>query len=101
MRVRALVEPLLSCRPDHLLDGPAALLGNHEIAGDPSDDAENPRLARAAQAICVHVDEDDYGTRSSAIIVVPDEPAAPDIRWTAQAPCHDRWHTADELWPPP
>jgi uncharacterized protein with NRDE domain len=100
-RVRALVEPLLSRQPDHLLDGLAALLANHENAGDPPGDTNNPRLAHAAQAICVHADEDDYGTRSSAIIAVPDERAVPDIRWTADAPCHARWRTADELWPPP
>jgi uncharacterized protein with NRDE domain len=101
-RVRALVEPLLDCRPDHLLDGLAAMLADHHTAGGPPPvDANNPRLARAAQAICVHADEDDYGTRSAAIIAVRDERPAPDIRWTADAPCHDRWRTADELWAPP
>ena len=59
----------------------------------------NPRLALAARAICVHADEDDYGTRSSAVITVAADPAPPTIRWTDDAPCHDRWRTSDSLWP--
>ena len=68
--------------------------------GDPPADASNPRLALAARAICVHADEDDYGTRSSAVITVADDPAPPTIRWTDDAPCHDRWHESDHLWAP-
>jgi hypothetical protein len=52
----------------------------------------------AARAICVHADEDDYGTRSSAVITVADGPAPPTIQWTDDAPCHDRWHASDHLW---
>ena len=66
--------------------------------GEPPADSSNPRLALAARAICVHADEDDYGTRSSAIITVDDEAAAPTIRWTGEAPCHGRWERSDSLW---
>ena len=52
----------------------------------------------AARAICVHADEDDYGTRSSAIITVDDQPGPPTIRWTGDAPCHARWERSDSLW---
>jgi hypothetical protein len=79
--------------------GLTTLLADHHIApGDPPEDSANPRLALAARAICVHADEDDYGTRSSAVITVAAEPSPPTIRWTGDAPCHDEWRTSDELW---
>jgi len=99
-RVHALLDPALTRPPDVLLDGLASLLADHRVpGGEPASDTTNPRLARAARAICVHADEDDYGTRSSAIITVGDDPGPPVVRWTAESPCRERWATADHLWP--
>lgn len=101
-RVRELLGPVLNRRPGALLDRLPALLADHRMPpGEPPADASNPRLALAARAICVHADEDDYGTRSSAVITVADDTAPPTIHWTDDAPCHDRWHTSDHLWAAP
>ena len=98
-RVRELLDPVLARPPAAVLDGLAALLADHHLPpGGPPPDTSNPRLARATRAICVHADEDDYGTRSSAITTVADHPSPPRIRWTDEAPCQDRWHPADHLW---
>ena len=98
-RVRALLALVLADRPPQLLDGLRSLLADHHLPpGEPPADTGNPRLALAARAICVHADEDDYGTRSSAVISVADGSARPTVRWTGDAPCHDRWHAADDLW---
>jgi uncharacterized protein with NRDE domain len=100
-RVRELLGPLLDGPPAALLDRLRVVLADHHVpAGDPPADTTNPRLATAARAICVHADEDDYGTRSSAVIDVADGAVAPTIRWTGEAPCHGGWQVADELWPP-
>jgi uncharacterized protein with NRDE domain len=101
-RVRELLDPLLNGQTTVLLASLPTLLADHHIPhGDPPADANNPRIALAARAICVHADEDDYGTRSSAVITVGDDPAPPTIHWTDDAPCHDRWHTSDHLWATP
>ena len=105
-RVHELIGPLLVGPSGGLLAGLPGLLADHHLA--PADappdfsptEVSNPRLAIAARAICVHADEDDYGTRSSAVISVSDGPAPPDIRWSGDAPCHRRWHDAGDLWPP-
>jgi uncharacterized protein with NRDE domain len=98
-RVRQLLDPVLTGPPAVLLDRLPSLLADHHLPpGEPPSDASNPRLAAAARAICVHADEDDYGTRSSAVITVADGPAPPIIRWTDDAPCHGRWHRSDHLW---
>ena len=100
-RVRALLEPVLDGPPTVLLATlPTVLADHHRPCGDPPADTGNVRLALAARAICVHADEDDYGTRSSAIITVVDDLAAPTIRWTDDAPCHERWHESVRLWAP-
>jgi uncharacterized protein with NRDE domain len=101
-RVRELLAPVLDGPRGALLDVLATLLADHEVPpGEPPADAVNPRLALAARAICVHADEDDYGTRSSAIITVDDGDAPPTIRWTGEAPCHARWERSDSLWSDP
>ena len=101
-RVRELLDPVLNRRPNVLRDNLPTLLADHHMPrGEPPADASNPRLALAARAICVHADEDDYGTRSSAVITVADDPAPPTIHWTDDSPCQDRWHASDHLWAPP
>ena len=101
-RVRELLDPVLDRRPAVLLDRLPALLADHRTPpGEPPADAANPRLALAARAVCVHADEDDYGTRSSAVITVTDGPAPPTLRWTGDSPCHDRWQASDHLWASP
>jgi uncharacterized protein with NRDE domain len=101
-RVRALLDPVLACRPTELLGTLRGLLADHHVPpGEPPEDSSNPRLALAARAICVHADEDDYGTRSSAVISIPADSHPPTIRWTDDAPCRRRWHTSDHLWPSP
>jgi uncharacterized protein with NRDE domain len=101
-RVRRLLDPVLDGPAAVVLDSLARLLADHDLpTGEPPSDTGNPRLARAARAICVHADEDDYGTRSSAVITVPDRPDRPSIRWTDEAPCHGRWHPSDSLWSSP
>ncbi len=98
-RVRELLEPALGSPPLALLEHLATLLGDHVIPpGEPPADTTNPRLALAARAICVHADEDDYGTRSSTVITVEDQPDPPIIRWTGEAPCHGRWERSASLW---
>jgi uncharacterized protein with NRDE domain len=98
-RVRELLAPVLAGRPNALVPGLTALLADHDMPrGEPPGETSNPRLAQAARAICVHADEDDYGTRSSALITVSEDAALPAIRWTDDAPCHDRWRTSDDLW---
>jgi uncharacterized protein with NRDE domain len=98
-RVRELLDPVLRHRPTALVDTLATLLADHLMpCGDPPAETSNPRLALAARTICVHADEDDYGTRSSAVITVADGVAPPTVRWTDGAPCHDRWRTSDGLW---
>ena len=98
-RVRALLDPFLGSPPDVLLRQLDILLADHLLpAGEVPQDASNPRLAAAVRAICVHADEDDYGTRSSAVISVADDTAPPIIRWTDEAPCQRRWHTSEQLW---
>jgi uncharacterized protein with NRDE domain len=98
-RVRELLAPALAGRPTELLARLPTLLADHHLPpGEPPTDTSNPRLALAARAICVHADEDDYGTRSSAVITVADERALPTIRWTDDAPCRDDWHGSDHLW---
>ena len=85
-------------RPSVILDRLTALLADHHMTpGEPPADATNPRLAIAGRAICVHADEDDYGTRSSAVITVAADAGPPTIRWTDDAPCHDQWRTSDSL----
>jgi uncharacterized protein with NRDE domain len=99
-RVRELLDPVLPCRPEVLFDSLPALLADHHLpSGATPEDATNPRLALAVRAICVHADEDDYGTRSSAVIAVAGDLVAPTIRWSAEAPCHRRWCTTDHHWP--
>ena len=101
-RVRELLDPVLNRRPTVLLDSLPTLLADHRMPrGETPADASNPRIALAARAICVHADEDDYGTRSSAVITVADDSAPPTIHWTDDAPCHDRWHASDHLWATP
>jgi uncharacterized protein with NRDE domain len=101
-RVRELLDPVLDGPPAALLESLPSLLADHRMPrGEPAADASNPRLAGAARAICVHADEDDYGTRSSAVITVADDVVLPRIRWTDDAPCHDRWHASDHLWATP
>jgi uncharacterized protein with NRDE domain len=96
-RVRELLAGALDATA--LLDSLPGLLADHHLPpGEPPADTNNPRLALAARAICVHADEDDYGTRSSAVITVAADSAPPTLRWTADAPCHDRWQTSDDLW---
>ncbi len=98
-RVRELLGPALHGERASLLEVLSTLLADHEVPpGEPPADSTNPRLALAARAICVHADEDDYGTRSSAIITVDDQPGPPTIRWTGDAPCHARWERSDSLW---
>jgi uncharacterized protein with NRDE domain len=100
-RVHELVDHLLDGPPAVLLEALPALLADHRVpAGEPPTDTNNPRLAQAARAICVHADEDDYGTRSSAVITVGDDPGPPMLRWTDQAPCDARWRTSEHLWAP-
>ena len=57
------------------LRGPLA--DHHVPPGEPPEGQQNPRLAQAAVAICVHADEDDYGTRSSAVDQHPRRPPIP------------------------
>ena len=98
-RVRELLGPVLAGGPTVLVDSLSKLLADHHMPqGEPPPDTGNPRLAMAARAICVHADEDDYGSRSSAVIVVADDPGPPSIRWTDVAPCHDHWRSSDHLW---
>jgi uncharacterized protein with NRDE domain len=98
-RVRELLDPVVACGRTVLLETLPTLLADHHITpGEPPADAGNPRLALAARAICVHADEDDYGTRSSAVITVADERVTPTVRWTDDAPCHDRWQGSEHLW---
>ena len=90
-RVRELLDPALHGQDTSLLEILPTLLADHEVPpGEPPAAASNPRLAVAARAICVHADEDDYGTRSSAIITVDDQPA----RRTSAGPATPR-ATAD------
>ena len=99
-RVRELLDPALAGPPTALLERLSTLLADHAVPTvEPPADSSNPRLALAAGAICVHADEDDYGTRSSAVITVAGDLAPPTIRWTGDAPCHARWQTSDCLWP--
>jgi uncharacterized protein with NRDE domain len=98
-RVRELLDPALRGQDTSLLDILPTLLADHKVPpGEPPADASNPRLAAAARAICVHADEDNYGTRSSAIITVDDHAGPPNIRWTGDAPCHGQWQRSDSLW---
>jgi len=98
-RVRQLLDPALARPGAELLELLPTLLADHRVPpGGPPADASNPRLALAAGAICVHADEDDYGTRSSAVITVADDLAPPSVRCTDEAPCHDRWRSAGHLW---
>jgi len=100
-RVRELLGPALAGRTSALLERLPTLLADHHLpGGEPPTETNNPRLALAARAICVHADEDDYGTRSSAIITVDDRATPPIIRWTGEAPCHARWEQSDSLWSP-
>ena len=99
-RVRELLDPALHGQDTALLQLLPTLLADHKLPpGEPPADASNPRLTAAAQAICVHADEDDYGTRSSTIITIDDHAGPPNIRWTADAPCHGQWQRSDSLWP--
>lgn len=98
-RVRELLNPALHGQDTALLQILPTLLADHNVPpGEPPADASNPRLAAAAQAICVHADQDDYGTRSSAIITLDHHADPPNIRWTADAPCHGGWQRSDSLW---
>lgn len=101
-RVHELIDAALDGPPDQLLTVLRSTLADHhapEGALDP--DSPNPRLTTAARAICVHADEDDYGTRSSALISVPSADVAPTVRWTDGAPCRSSWAAADDLWREP
>jgi hypothetical protein len=98
-RVRQLLDPALHGQHTSPLEILPTLLADHQVPpGEPPADASNPRLATAAQAICVHADEDDYGTRSSAIITLDHHDAPPNIRWTGHAPCHGQWQRSGSLW---
>ena len=98
-RVHRLLEPLLAGPPGELVKGLSRLLADHEVPdGELAPDVSNPRLARAARAICVHADEDDYGTRSSSVITAAGEAVQPCVRWTADAPCKGGWHWSNRLW---
>jgi uncharacterized protein with NRDE domain len=98
-RVHRLLEPLLAGPPGELVKGLPRLLADHEVPdGELAPDVSNPRLARAARAICVHADEDDYGTRSSSVITAAGEAVQPCVRWTADAPCKGGWHWSNRLW---
>ncbi len=99
-RVRELVDPLLTCEPGELVDGLHLLLADHHMPDEElPPDVSNPRLARAARSICVHADEDDYGTRSSSVITVQQEAISPSVRWTADAPCRSQWRCSKAPWP--
>jgi uncharacterized protein with NRDE domain len=98
-RVRELLEPFVASSPAVLVDHLQALLGDHWLPPDePVGTSTNPRLAQAVRAVCVHADEDDYGTRSSAVISVG-HAGPPTIRWTDGPPCQGAWNEGD--WRPP
>ena len=98
-RVRELLDPALRGQNTLLLEILPTLLADHKVPpGEPPADASNPHLTAAAQAICVHADEDDYGTRSSVIITVDHHAGPPNIRWTSAPPCHGQWERSDSLW---
>jgi len=102
-RVRGLLAPLLDSgrdRLDRLADGLADLLRDHDLPPvDERQAAETTRLGAAVRSICVHAPDDDYGTRSSAIITVAaDERFEPDVRYTDGAPCLASWEDARHLW---
>ncbi|MFV0307532.1 MAG: NRDE family protein [Desertimonas sp.] len=98
-RVRELVDAAVAGPRAELIGALAALLADHRVPPlSAAVEAPNPRLAARAGAICVHADEDDYGTRSSAVITADDAERAPVIRWTADAPCRASWRRADHLW---
>jgi uncharacterized protein with NRDE domain len=98
-RVRGLLDPILAGDPAEIGGGLRRLLADHHRPDDElSPDVTNPRLARAARSICVHADEDDYGTRSSSIITVHRGAAPPTVRWTADAPCRSQWRCSNALW---
>lgn len=97
-RVRELIDGGLDGPPEVLLATLAAMLGDHHRSPtEVAPDSPNPRLAAAVGAICVHADEDGYGTRSSALITAADDAAPPVVRWTDGAPCRAEWHP-DERW---
>jgi uncharacterized protein with NRDE domain len=98
-RVRELLDPVVGAPPAVLVDHLRALLSDHWSPPDePFETSTNPRLARAVRAVCVHADEDAYGTRSSAVITVAND-AAPTVRWTDGPPCQASWNGSD--WRPP
>jgi uncharacterized protein with NRDE domain len=102
-RVRALLraEPATTGRREVAgLDGLTALLGDHHRpCADGPEPPETSRLAVEARTICVHADADDYGTRSSSIIRIGNDPSSePEVTYTDGAPCQARWHSARDLW---
>jgi uncharacterized protein with NRDE domain len=87
VRVRALLGRLGDLDEDELVGRLAGTLADHEI---PEDVEERFRIAGAA---CVHGEA--YGTRWSAIVIVPPRPARPTFRYADGPPCTASFATAD------
>jgi uncharacterized protein with NRDE domain len=90
-KVRAAAAAALA-GPD-LYAGLRAMLADHEIPHG----ATGPFPLRETQAVCVHAGP--YGTRSSALIVVPDA-GLPGYSYTDGPPCTARWRDATPLFAP-
>jgi hypothetical protein len=82
-RVRAAAEAAVRAAPNDVLEGLSRLCSEHGTGGGGTGDT------------CVHLD--GYGTKSSTLIQLADDPASSRLRFAASAPCETAHENFDVL----
>jgi hypothetical protein len=73
-----------------------AMLASHEIPVETDAEWRDPPRPREIDAPCVHTGV--YGTRSSAIVIVPPDDALPHVRYSDGPPCTNPYLDATAMW---
>lgn len=105
-RVRAQIESR-DRRGDSLVTRLREILSDHTVPpsvdardegqeGEPDNGTETWARRRETLASCVHTD--DYGTRSSALVLVPDDPLPPSMLVADGPPCATSFVDVTDFW---
>ena len=97
----ALVARMRAVLADHSIPASGAPLESAQPARSAESDVDGPaeqgrQRPVETTAACVHTDE--YGTRSSSVIVVPAGPGRPHVEVAAGHPCTHRFEDVSYLW---
>jgi uncharacterized protein with NRDE domain len=92
-RIRGLLEGIERLEGEELLTRLQGILADHYVPQ--ADGSGRPPESEAA---CVHTDH--YGTRSSEIVLLPEDGGVAEIWYTDGKPCENEWQAAAQLWSP-